>query len=708
MRQIKFVTLVALTFILAARTGWAQHSGSLNGRITDPSGAVMAGVRITLNSEVLMVRQVTFTSESGTYRFTELPVGTYMLTFERDSLQTVVREDIVLTAGRTITMNIQMALSQVQQALTVSGRSPVVDVRQTDLAMSFDRDRLEGIPSARDPWVILEQAPGMVMDRQNVGGNESGEQSTFVNRGIDFGQNTWTYDGVNITDPAAAGAAPMHFDIGAFDEITVTGGGADPNVPTSGVGINFITASGTNNFSGQGYFYGTDSAFQSTNVSPEQEEQGAGAGTPIKNILDFGVSAGGPVVRDRAWVWAKYGVQDIHRGVVGFLKPGCADPADVECLHDDPTFLKSANAKITWQVNEKNRFSLLWGFNDRNRATFGASDTRPVETTWKFGGPVHIYKIENTHVFNSQFLLTGRLAFVDGGFALAYQDPSLRDVQGNLELSTFAYSKSFLAYSTSRPQTSVNVDGNYFLPNARGTDHEFKFGFQYKKTPIDEFTTYGGDGWAIFSDGEPTQAWLFRQSARLYEGTFAALHFQDVISVGSRATLKLGVRWDYQTGENRPSTIPANRIAPSLLPSVDFAGTEPVNAWKNLSPRIGFTYGLHARGTSILRASYARYADAMLLYDVLSINNAANDSSIFMLWSDANRDRTIQQDELNTPFFFSNYDPANPAAVTSPNQVDPNLTAPVTDELIVGFEQEMMPKFAFSANFVWKRLENLL
>ncbi len=101
------------------------------------------------------------------------------MTFELPGFQTLIREGINLRAGATQTINGELGIAELQETVTVSGESPVVDVRQTGIPESFENERLENIPSARDPWVILEQTPGMVMDRQNVGGNESGQQSSF-------------------------------------------------------------------------------------------------------------------------------------------------------------------------------------------------------------------------------------------------------------------------------------------------------------------------------------------------------------------------------------------------------------------------------------------------------------------------------------------------------------------------------------------------
>ena len=703
------LSMIALLLIVSVSAFAQVYTGTIAGKVMDQTGAVLPGVTVTLNGPKLLQPQVAIVSATGAYRFADLPVGTYSVTYELSGFQTLVREDLILNAGATVTVNVQLGLAQVTEVITVSGESPVVDVRETGIPQTFDRARLENIPSARDPWVILEQTPGMVMDRQNVGGNESGQQSIFVTRGTSFTQNSWNYDGVNITDNAAQGATPMYYDFGAFDEINITTGGQDTSMQTSGTQISFIIKQGTNYFAGQASFYGTDGSLQSNNIDDELRAQGAGAGSPIKHILDYGFDVGGPIVRDRAWIWGDYGVQDIHRGVVGFLKPGCTDPNDKNCLNDDPTLLKNFNVKFNLQAAQDNRFNFLLGYNNKTRDTRGASDLRPLETTWKQSGPAYVWKFEDQHTFSPTFLMTGRFAYVDGGFALDYQEPALRDVQVTYDYSTGAYARSFYDYHTTRPQYVGNLDGNYFLSNALGGDHEFKFGYQYKKTPVDSSTTFGGDVYAVFDGGEPVEAWLFRPAGVSYEGTYNALHVQDVFTRG-RMTLKLGVRYDYQVGKNVPSQIPANKVAPDLLPSVDFAGAAPIEAWNTFSPRLGFTYDLTGDGKTIVRANYGRYYDILDLYGVVQRTNGALYAEIDHPWADLNGDGFVQRNEIDTSvvLYNANVDPANPGSLESPNQIDPSLSPPVTDELIVGFERELKADFSVGANYIYKRFTNLL
>ena len=183
--------------------------------------------------------------------------------------------------------------------MTVSGESPIVDTKATTARTTFDLESLQNIPSARDPWVMLQRVPNISMDRVNVGGSQSGQQSGYISRGGNTGNNKWSLDGVDITDMSATGASPMYYDFDMLQEMQVTTGGADASQQTGGVGINFVMRSGTNRFRGSGRVYNTNDRFEADNVTDEIRAQGAGSGAPIQNINDFGVEVGGPIKRDK-------------------------------------------------------------------------------------------------------------------------------------------------------------------------------------------------------------------------------------------------------------------------------------------------------------------------------------------------------------------------------------------------------------------------
>src|SRR5207249_565911 len=191
---------------------------------------------------------------------------------------------------------------------------------------------------------ILQQTAGIAMDRENVGGNMSGQQSNYVSRGAATFNNKWALDGVDITDMAATGASPAYFDFDAFEEMTINTGGVDVTQQTGGVGINLVTKSGTDRFKGSSRFYVTDKKFESQNIDDALRQQGATSGNPIQNIKDYGIEAGGPIKKGRAWVWGSYGKQDINVGVVNFYKPTDACQAFKTSATALATPIKDVNA----------------------------------------------------------------------------------------------------------------------------------------------------------------------------------------------------------------------------------------------------------------------------------------------------------------------------------------------------------------------------
>ena len=365
--------------------------------MADKSGAVLPGVTVTVAGPALIQPRVTTTSETGTYRVPELPIGNYTVTFELPGFRSVVMQDIRITIGFRAQVNSELEVSTVQETVTVTGESPLVDTRETGTKTSFDLASLQDIPSARDPWVMLERTPGITMDRANIGGNQSGQQSAFISRGAAGGNNKWSVDGVDITDMSATGASPMYYDFDMLEEMQVTTGGADVTQQTGGVGINLVTRSGTDRFRGSGRFYVTDQKFQADNVTDEARAGGVGAGAPIQNIKDRGLEVGGPIKRGRAWYWGSYGSQDIKVGVVGFYKnnascrPGGVGlnprttPTDVlrDCLETDLTTLNNYNWKVTLVPVNNNRFSFQNTWAEKVRSARDASDLRPIETAWK-------------------------------------------------------------------------------------------------------------------------------------------------------------------------------------------------------------------------------------------------------------------------------------------------------------------------------------
>ena len=318
--KVVVLALVAL-FATSALASAQSQTGEIFGKVTDGSGAVLPGVTVTVTGPVLLQPLTAVTSETGTFQFPRIEIGTYSVKFELAGFKTVVNQGIIVTVGFSAAVNAQLGISTVQETITVTGESPIVDTKATGTKQTFTNELLQSIPSARDPWVILQQTAGIAMDRENVGGNMSGQQSNYVSRGGNPTNNKWSLDGVDITDMAATGASPSYYDFDAFEEMTITTGGVDVTQQTGGVGINLVTKSGSDKFKGSSRFYVTDEKFESQNVTDALRTQGATSGNPIQNIKDYGFEMGGPIKKGKAWVWGSFGKQTVDVGVVGFYQP---------------------------------------------------------------------------------------------------------------------------------------------------------------------------------------------------------------------------------------------------------------------------------------------------------------------------------------------------------------------------------------------------
>jgi hypothetical protein len=198
--------------------------GRINGTVTDNTGAVLPGVTVTVSSPALIQPQVQVTSAEGDFRFLALPPGVYTVDFELTGFQSVKRTDIRVVINQTLSVDQQLQVATLQETVTVTGESPVVDTSTTTMGTNFTRELLTEIPNARDVWAAMAAAPGMQMTQYDVGGSRTGNQTTYRSYGMDD-QNQTKLEGIDTTEATNANAG--YFDYGSFEEFQVGGAGAD-------------------------------------------------------------------------------------------------------------------------------------------------------------------------------------------------------------------------------------------------------------------------------------------------------------------------------------------------------------------------------------------------------------------------------------------------------------------------------------------------
>src|SRR6185295_2675922 len=251
---------LAVLLLACAVPAMAQlQSGNLYGSTVGPGGQPMPGVIVTLTGPGASLKQVS--DANGKFRFPGLAPGVYVAASELEGFAPIRRENIEINVGRNTEIELKLQISG--GILTVVAEAaPLLDPRRADKSQTVTLADLERIPSARDPWAVLGSTPGVLTDRVNVGGNESGQQASYTGPGSCGCQAVWSLDGMVITDMSATGSSPGYYDFDSFEEMQVTTGGSDASISTGGVVLNMVTKKGTNEWRASGRYYVTDDSTQ--------------------------------------------------------------------------------------------------------------------------------------------------------------------------------------------------------------------------------------------------------------------------------------------------------------------------------------------------------------------------------------------------------------------------------------------------------------
>jgi hypothetical protein len=700
----RIVAVAAVLALVGVGAASAQlQSGNLYGNVLDEQGAPLPGVTVTLSGQG--APQVQVTNAQGQFRFLGLSPGEYSLKAELEGFSTIEYPTIVIGVGRNTEITVTLSAA-VEDVITVTAESPLLDERKISTGATLTSTELEKIPSARDPWAVLQSTPGVLTDRINVGGNESGQQSQYVGPGSGGDQSVWSIDGVVITDMAALGSSPAYYDFDSFEEMQVTTGGSDSSIATGGVVLNMVTKRGTNEWRGTGRYLLTDNDWQSDSdvgsVAFGRDFDGAGPATnqgPFKqgnrivDVKDYGVEIGGPIIKDRLWIWGAYSKNEIDLLTI----------ADVS----DFTELETKNAKLNAQLAASNSATLFYMDSEKVKIGRNAGPTRPQETTWNqsgFGDTPTALKVEDTHIFSSNFYLTGMYTKVNGGFQLA--------PQGGLTPTpyidqTSTWHNSFLLYQTERPQEQFKADASSFF-NTGSLSHELKFGAGFREAEVTSISTWSGGGILLNGPaffGTPLNVFaISRDGGPSVRQEYTSLYAQDTLSVGN-LTASIGLRWDKQEGTNLARTIPGSALSP-FLPTVSVAEQDIGFDWTRITPRLGLTYALGKERKTLLRASFSRFADQLGTGAASWLNplGPVSYAYFYTVGTTGQNGGPPTLVDPSSPLFFSgNVNPNNGLLLQS-NIVDPDLNAPLTDEVLLGIEHALLPEFVVGVNLTYRKL----
>jgi hypothetical protein len=680
-RLMALPALVMITLAIAAPSAAQVSTGRIDASLVDSTGAVLPGVALDISGPQ---SQSAVTDALGEAHFLNLAPGTYTVSAKLSGFSDYLNKSVTVGTGASVPLKIALSVAGVATQVQVSADTPVVDTKKMGTSTNVSVEELQNIPSARDPWVVMQTVPGIILDRVNVGGGESGQQPAYQAKGASSGDNTWNIDGIAVTDMAATGSSPTYYDFDMFQEMQVTTGGADITSATPGIQLNMVLKSGSNTPHGSTRIYFENENMQSNNLSSDLAATiggTSGKGNRIHQYKDFGFELGGPIVKNRLWLWGASGKTHID---IITLTGG-----------HDRTELLDRSLKATAQLTDAVRTNFTYFRGDKQKFGRGASATRPPDTTYDQKGPTDVYKGEANFVIGNSFFLSAKGAEQRGGFSLT--------AEGGPDKNWFVddsgvYGGTVDTYVSKRPQHNLSVDGNTF----RG-HHELKFGFGWRKAEVSSTDTYPGNGIISYHIGYPEILALVKRDYALKADTVYMGGYVGDTWTRDRLTANVGLRWDRGAASLGAGSVPASRALPALMTAINATPVKNAIVNQVVSPRVGFTYALTEDRKSILRASYATFA-SQLGSGASSIISTIQYTGIYYYAVDLNGNKSADVNELllglgNAGYY--GFDPLNPTKATSVNQIG-KYSTPLTQEVMFGADHELMANFGVSATFTYR------
>ena len=721
-RRILFSALSAVISLALLPTN-ARAQSAIAGVVKDTSGAVLPGVVIEASSNVLIEKtRSVVTNSQGQYTIVDLRPGVYRLSFALQGFSGFKRDGIELPANFTATINVEMKIGALEESVTVSGQSPVVDVQSTARTTVLSREVLDSIPTGRTIQSVGQLVVGVTLNVPDVGGSRAMQQTYMSVHGLSSSQVTTQVDGMMVNGLDGDGAVQNYFNNMMSQEMAYQTAGAGTDVSGGGVRLNMIPKEGGNRFSGAFFGSWSDGRWQSDNLTQSLKTRGLSVPDRISKIYDFNGSFGGPLKKDKIWLFAtarRWGVDapiaDTYYTPAGSsyssTYPLCTAKA-IQCEQGiDDQHIKSALARVTWQVSPKSKLGMYYDRvgKDRGHGMNAGDDPATASQIWTSPN-YSTGSVKWTSTASNRLLIEGGYSFnierynitnrpgidQERGTAAWYAGASRRDI----DLGTH-----YASLDTRQGQypDRYNVQGSASYVTG---SHNIKTGGQWNWGPYRRTRVANADLIQRYRNGAPDSVqvyntpieWTDRLNADL--GLFA----QDAWTL-KRMTVNFGARWEYHNSEVSASTSPAGRFVPTR--SFDQI---QMPVWKDLAPRFGVVYDLFGNSKTALKFGINRYEQAQTINFADQFNPLVLTSAI-LSWTDLNRDDVAQGElgcvyltpgcEINLAQLPQNF---GVRALVSPN---PDIKRVYNVETTLGVQHELVPGVQLNAGWFHRTFHNL-
>ena len=540
----------------------------------------------------------------------------------------------------------------------------------------FTAGDLRSVPRPTDPWSVLRDVPGVVVDRVNVGGSDTAQQSLLVSHGDAGAGAVWTIDGFDVTDPAALGSTTVFPDMDALEGLEARTTSLDVRVRTPGVQVGLRLRAPAGRAAGAAHLRWSGGPLQSDNLPPDLLTRSLPR-NETDRILELGAEGGGPLGGGRLWLFGAFARNEVRQ--------------DAFTGHPETLRTTSLLGKGRLRLGTGG-LSLLLLRADKEHEERDPTLAAEPAARWRQTGPTTLLALEDTRTLG-RTTLQSRLAWLDAGFRLdppgGREESAFEDVRGVAR-------RSYLSFRTERARLQAGVEASGRRSFLGGT-HDLVLGAGYRRSGVETDQSWPGNGvLGLERGGVFFRAFRLTGFALPFRDLSARTvhdHFEAWVQDGARWgrwTVTAGLRFDRMAGSNRPSAVPANPELPEGLPAVSFDGGPARFAWRDLLPRLGVAWRVDRDETVLLRAHYAAYGASLGSGEVVFDNPIGREpASLSYYWIDRDGDRTVSREELDEVrglLGTSGIDPDDPGSATSPHRIDPDLGSPRTDEVAGGLE----------------------
>jgi len=699
-------TLVLVSLLHTTPTAFAQSA--IAGVVRDTSGAVLPGVTVEASSPALIEKaRAAVTTTAGQYRIVDLRPGVYTVTFTLAGFNTVVRQGIVLEANFTAPVNADLQVGALEETVTVTGESPVVDVQTSQRREVVSQQFLDSLPTGRSYSLIANTIPSITNAGQfDVGGSSTMWSAGTLNvHGSDSRDSRVMIDGMVADGMMGSGQCQCFYDNEMqTQEIAVQVGGGAAEYQLGGVQVNRIPRSGSNVLSGDQLLLFSNGSLESRNV--DDALRGRGITTPSRLFRQYDVnySLGGPILRDRLWFFFSGRNWAYDQYVANTFNPDGTQYADTSILMAYPV-------RLTTQLTGRDRLTALFNWGNRvkeNYAPPGPGTTQDAISR-QYTPAEYLAQAKWTSTLTDRLLLESGYTRVQHRVVYAYKDPpsvipatcftAFAQCPPGTSYGSVAHRDTLLGRETIAPYPGTGAgQGPEYRPSTSNVinasltfvsgAHAFKTGIQHRSGPLRQVRVINGDIGQQYRNGEPFAVTVLNTpiDTTVNLNHDMGVYVQDTWTMG-RVTLSPGVRWDYFNSSIPAQSSPAGRFVPER----SFEAIEDVPNWHNVVPRFGASVDLFGNGRTALKGNIGLYVQG----EAISFAQTYNPSFVATdtrTWNDANGDDIAQENEIGPPGNLA-------FGVRRDRNPDPDIERPYQMLWDAAVQHEVLPGVGVSVSF---------